>query len=165
MKLIGSRNIGIHSEWSDYDYATIDIGRTGGRQDITNEQLARRQHCYHYPEDYRARVAVFETDEDDFNWIYNAEEFKAGLITTNPLDYKAEWIGLLKTIDFFTPLWWHPRLHIPRKRVWHIVYNLEVIKEGTTDLSEQALTRVRQWHDGNVDKDEYQALIEEIKAL
>ena len=162
MKLIGSRNLNIHTDFSDFDFAEID-DRQGGRDDVYNEHITPIHHCYHYPKDYRMKVAHYDTDEDDYNWIYNPEEYKAGLITINPFDYKDLWISKLKSLDLFSPQFF--LRGIIRKKSYHIVYNLEVLKEGSTNISEQSLERVRQWHRGNVSFEDYKALINEIKDL
>lgn len=162
MKLIGSRNLNIHTDFSDFDFAEID-DRQGGRDDVYNEHITPIHHCYHYPKDYRMKVAHYDTDEDDYNWIYNPEEYKAGLITINPFDYVDLWITKLKSMDLFSPQFFL-RGKI-RKKAYHIVYNVEVLREGVFSLSEKALERVKQWHRGDVTIEDLTSLKKEIMDL
>lgn len=166
MILIGSRNLGIECEWSDWDYAILDLEEGGTFHHIVNDRFEPQKHCYHYNKDYRYRVARFEqTGEYDWQFIYNAEDYKAGLIDINPFDYKEQWIEQLKLIDFYHPYWFSVNRHVPLKRSYHIVYNLEVLKEGSLNISEEALKRVKRYHDREVSLKEYEDLIEEIKSL
>lgn len=162
MKLIGSRNLKIHTDFSDFDYVEID-DRLGGRDDVYNEHINPLHHCYHYPKDYRMKVAIYDTDDDDYNWIYNAEDYKAGVIDINPFDYKDKWISKIKSIDLFSSQFF--LRGIIRKKTYHIVYNLEVLKEGSVFLSDLALERVKKWHRGNVSLEDLSALKDEIMAL
>ena len=61
MKLIGSRNLGIHNENSDWDYAILDLKEGGTFRHIVNEKIGLKQHCYHYNKEYRYKVARFES--------------------------------------------------------------------------------------------------------
>lgn len=103
MKLIGSRNLGINYENSDYDYVVLDDDVTGGTfGHIINDHFKEHHHCYHYNRDYRMKVARFEIEDvNDYQFVYNAEDYKAGLFDVNPFDYKAIWIEKLKTVDFY----------------------------------------------------------------
>ena len=91
MKLIGSRSLGIHNENSDYDYVVIEEG-DGNWEDITNERLGNRRHCYHYPKGYRDRISMFNIEQDDYHWMHNAEDYMLGVIDINPFDYREEWV-------------------------------------------------------------------------
>lgn len=166
MKLVGSRGLGIHNEWSDWDYAILDLEEGGTFHHIINEKLDTRKHCYHYNKEYMDKVARYEDVGDaDWQFIFNPENYRAGLIDINPFQYRDAWIKNLKEIDFYHIFWFSPIRRVPNKRVYHIVYNLECLKEGTIDISEEALERVKQWHNGNVSFDDYTALIEAIKSL
>lgn len=166
MILIGSRNLGINNENADWDYAILDLEEGGTFQHIQNDHFEYRKHCYHYNYDYRYKVARFEIDDDlDWQFVYNAEDFKAGLIDVNPFDYRDKWVEKLKTINFYHWYWFNTRTHLPLKRAYHIVYNVEVLKEGSINLSETALKRVKDWHDGLYSLKQYEALIEEINEL
>lgn len=166
MKLIGSRNLGIHNENSDWDYAILDLEEGGTFQQIQNDHFDKKKHCYHYNYDYRYRVARFEIDDDlDWQFVYNPEDYKAGLIDVNPLEFRDLWIDKLKRINFYHWYWFNTRTHKPLKRVYHIVYNVEVLKEGSINVSETALERVKMWHDGKCTLKDYEALIAEINSL
>ena len=166
MKLIGSRNLGIHNENSDWDYAILDLKEGGTFKDIVNEKIGPKQHCYHYNKEYRYKVARFESfDEFDWQFVFNAEDYIAGLIDINPFDYKDIWIEQLKKIDFYHSYWFNFHRRLPFKRVYHIVYNLEALKENTLNISEEAMARVKKFHDRNVSLEDYESIIEEIQAL
>lgn len=166
MILIGSRNLGIHNSWSDWDYAILDLAEGGTFHHIVNEKLGPNQHCYHYNKEYRYKVARFESfDEFDWQFVFNAEDYIAGLIDINPLDYRDIWIEQLKKIEFFHPYWFNFHRHTPLKRVYHIVFNLEVLKENTLNISEEAMSRVKKFHDRESSLKDYEDIIEEIKAL
>ena len=166
MKLIGSRNLCINNENADWDYAILDLEEGGTFRHIQNDHFDYRKHCYHYNYDYRYKVARFEIDDiNDWQFVYNPEDYKAGLIDVNPLDYKDQWIERLKQLDFYNWYWFNTRLHKPLKRVYHLAYNLEVLKEHTVNVSEMALGRVKRWHDGQCTLQDYEDLIEQIKAL
>lgn len=165
MKLVGSRNLGIHFENSDYDYVVID-DRDGGWKDVVNERIDKNHHCYHYPKNYREQIAHFNVEhKDDFIWIYNAEDYKSGIIDVNPFDYKDKWIDMLKSMEFYHRSWFVPNLQIVRKRVYHIVYNLECLKCNSLELDEKALSIVKEWHDGGKTLEDYENLINEINSL
>ena len=51
------------------------------------------------------------------------------------------------------------------KRTYHLIYNLEALKEGSVFLSDLALERVKKWHRGNVSLEDLSALKDEIMAL
>ena len=127
MKLIGSRSLGIHNENSDYDYVVIEEG-DGTWEDIVNERLGNRRHCYHYPKGYRDRIAEFNCDAEDYHWMHNAEDYMLGIIDINPFDYRDEWVSRLKELNLFDDYWFNRRSKLPRKRVYHIVYCLEALK-------------------------------------
>ena len=166
MKLIGSRNLGIHNENSDWDYAILDLKEGGTFRHIVNEKIGLKHHCYHYNKEYRYKVARFESfDEFDWQFVFNAEDYIAGLIDINPFDYKDVWIEQLKKIDFYHSYWFNFHRRLPFKRVYHIVYNLEALKENTLNISEEAMARVKKFHDRNATLEDYEAIIEEIKAL
>lgn len=166
MKLVGSRGLGIHNDWSDWDYAILDLEEGGTFQHIINEKLDNRKHCYHYNKDYMDKVARYEDmGEADWQFIFNPENYRTGLIDVNPFDYKVAWIKKLKEIDFYHMFWFSPIRRVPNKRVYHIVFNLECLKENTLNVSEKALERVKQWHDNNMTWDDYKSLIEEINNL
>lgn len=160
MKLIGSRNLNIHNENSDYDYVIIE-----DREDIINERLSKKSHCYHYPVSYKNQLARFIVQDNDFRWIFNAEDYKGGVIDINPFDYLEQWVSLLKQVNLFDDLYFNKRFKSPRKLIYHIVYNVEVIKAKSFELDEDALNRVKKWHDGDVTIEEYAALEEEINRL
>lgn len=162
MKLIGSRNIGINTDFSDFDYVEID-DREGGRDDVYNERITPIHHCYHYPKDYRMKVALYDTDDNDYTWLYNPEDYKAGVITINPFEHRDKWITKLKTIDLFSPFFFIRGKIV--KRTYHLIYNLEALKEGSVLLSDLALERVKKWHRGNVSFNDLEALKKEIMAL
>lgn len=166
MKLVGSRGLGIHNEWSDWDYAILDLEEGGTFYHIINEKLGDRKHCYHYNKDYMDMVAKYEdVGEADWQFIFNPENYRANLIDVNPFDYRDAWIDKLKSIDFYHMFWFSPIRRVPNKRVYHIVFNLECLKEGTLNVSEKALERVKQWHDGLCSLKQYETLIEEINEL
>lgn len=163
MYLAGSRNIGVHNKHSDFDYAVID-DREG--YEIINERIDKKHHCYHYPKKYRDDVAHFNVERtDDFIWLYNVEDYKSGLIDVNPFDYKEKWIGMLKTMDFFNRVFFIPNVKIIKKRVYHIVYNLECLKANSIYLNEEATSRVKEWHDAPKTLEEYHKVIQEIQKL
>lgn len=162
MYLVGSRGLGVNTDFSDYDYVEIDE-KQGGRGDMYNQRIAPKQHCYHYPQNYLMEVAVYDTDDGDYNWIYNPLHFKVGLISINPFDHKDKWIAKLKSLDLYSDFFFSRG--IIRKRTYHLIYNLEVLKEGSVFLSETALERVKQWHRGNVSLEDLSALKGEIMAL
>lgn len=164
MKLIGSRSLGINSENADYDYVQIDDG-DGNWENITNERLEVRKHCYHYPKEYRNRIAQFNIDEDDYHWIYNAEDYMLGIININPFDYKDEWIRRIKELNLFDEMWFIRRSKLPRKRIYHLIYNIEAIKNNSVILSETSLKRVKEWHDGNTTLEDIKDLKTEINGL
>lgn len=166
MVLIGSRNLGVHNEFSDWDYAILDLEEGGTFHDIVNEKLEPKKHCYHYNKDYRYRVARFEiVGQTDWQFIFNAEDYRAGLIDINPFQYRDEWVKQLKQIEFYNHYWFSPVRHLPLKRVYHIVYNLECLKENTLEVSEKALERVKKFHDREVTLEDYKAVIEQINTL
>lgn len=165
MYLIGSRNIGVHNEHSDYDYATIDEDRNGGVKDVYNEKIDKRKHCYHYPKDYRERLAKWEYEDGDWNWLYNIEEYKSGLITINPFEYMDKWIAAIKNLDLFSSPFWNIRIHKPKKRIYHLIYNIEVIKNKSIDLPNEAIERIKRWKYGDVTLKDYDVLKGEIMAL
>lgn len=158
MILIGSRGLGIHTDFSDYDYVAIDDVEG---VEVWNERITPIHHCYHYPKDYRDRLARFV--EDDWKWIFNAEDYMLGVIDVNPFDYKEAWISHLKTLDMFSELFYINGR--PRKKTYHIVYNVESLKEGSVKLSERAIERVKLFHDGIASLEDYKTLISEINNL
>ena len=158
MKLIGSRNLNIHNENSDYDYVIIE-----DREDIINERLSKKSHCYHYPKEYRKQVALFNVD--DFRWIFNAEDYQGGIIDINPFDFYHQWIYKLSHVNLFDDLYFNKRFKSPRKLIYHIVYNVEVIKAKSFELDEDALNRVKEWHDGKKKFDDIIELSKEINSL
>lgn len=166
MKLIGSRNLGINESNADWDYAILDLEEGGTFQHIQNDHFDKRKHCYHYNYDYRYRVARFEVDDaNDWQFVYNPEDYKAGLIDVNPLDYRDKWVEKLKQLNLYHWYWFNTRTHKPLKRVYHLVYNLEVLKANAIEITDEALQRVKKWHDGDVTIEEYAALEEEINRL
>lgn len=166
MVLIGSRNLGIHNNTSDWDYAILDLEEGGTFHHIVNEKLEPGKHCYHYNKEYRYKVARFESfDEFDWQFVFNAEDYIAGLIDVNPFDYRDKWVEQLKQIDFYHRYWFNFNKRLPMKRVYHIVFNVEALKEGTLNVSETALNRVKKFHDKDIAIEDYEALISEINAL
>ena len=162
MKLIGSRSLGIHNENSDYDYVVIEEG-DGNWEDITNERLGNRRHCYHYPKGYRDRISMFNIEQDDYHWMHNAEDYMLGVIDINPFDYREEWVKRMHELNLFDDFFFIRRSRLPRKRVYHIVYCLEALKNNSVNLSETSLERVKYWHDGNATFEDIKSLIEEIR--
>ena len=163
MKLIGSRALGIHNEKSDFDYVVLD-DRDGGLKDIINKGINQHTHCYHYPRKYREQIAHFNVEQkNDYIWLYNAEDYNYGIIDINPFEYREKWIELMKNIEWYSKYWFIPNVKIVRKRVYHIVYNFECLKANSVHIDAEALSRVKEWHDGKKSLEDYKNLIEEIK--
>jgi hypothetical protein len=166
MKLIGSRNLGIHNETSDWDYVALDLTEGDTFQNIINERIGHLRHCYHFNKDYRYGIARFEnTDENDWHFIYNAEDYKAGVIDVNPLEYREQWLHRLKTMDFYNPYWFKHHFKTPSKKAYHIVYNLEILKVNSLDISDEAMARVKMFHDRQATAEDYETIIREINEL
>lgn len=161
--MVGSRNLGIENENSDYDYVQLDLDKGGTFREIHNEFISKGVHCYHYNKEYRNKSAKFEVEDiDDFQFIYNAEDFRAGVIQDNPFDYKKQWIEKLKAMDFYHRIFYAPHTKVFSKRFYHIVFNLECLKQNTLYPT---MERVKAFHDKKVHNQDYLGIIEEIKQL
>lgn len=162
MYLIGSRNLGIENERSDWDYIEID-GRGSTCRDIVNVHFDEHKHCYHAPKDYIEKVGRFEiNDSADTLWVYNAEYYRTGLIEDNPLNYREIWVERLKNMDIEKSYFWSQRMGKFMKRFYHVVYNVECLKENTLYPD---MTRVKLFHDRQATQEDYESVLEDIQNL
>lgn len=163
MILIGSRNLGIDNEHSDYDYVELDAVSGGTFLEIQNERISKNEHCYHYNLEYRNKVAKFEIDdENDFQFIYNAEDYRAGVIDVNPFDYLDIWIEKLKSIDCYNNFFYSSTMDKYLKRFYHLVFNLECIHQNTLYPN---MDRVKMFHDKKAGRIDMEMVISEIQNL
>lgn len=168
MKIVGSRLLGINYDNSDYDFVELDLQDGSTYLDIVNEHFAPHRHCYHFNKDYRDRVARYEVeDENDLHFIYNPEDYRAGIISENPFNHIEKWLAALKRVNYREcPYFYNSRTEKWYKRFYHVVYNLECIKQNTLHIDQEGLDRVRKFHDKNdITDQDYEDVIREIITL
>jgi hypothetical protein len=164
MKLVGSRILGINGPQSDYDLVELD-GTGSTYADITNEHLCPGFHCYHYPKEYRENLGKYIIPtEDDIQWIYNPEDYLAGVITDNPFDYEETWKSMLKNLDFHHHLFYNQRTGY-KKKFYHIVYNLLSLENHSFDLDEEQLAYLKSFHDLTAEPQDYEHVIKRIASV
>lgn len=159
---VGSVALGVDWGLSDEDFAVVEAGDGDDWHCIYNERTSPTSHIYHYSSGYIEKVSKFEVD--DWNWIYNAVNFKAGLIDANPLEYKEKWISKLKSVDWRNEPYFYLNRQNKRykKRFYHIVYNVEVLKKGFENVD---IERVRKFHDMRAREDDFNAVLVDIVSL
>lgn len=159
---VGSCAIGCDWALSDNDYAVIEAGDGDDWKCIVNERISPDSHIYHYPLGYIEKVSKFEVD--DWSWIYNAVNFKAGLIDVNPLEYRDKWTEKLKAVDWRN----EPYFYLNRqnkhykKRFYHIVYNVEALKKGFENVD---IERISKFHHCRASEDDFNEVLLEIVSL
>ena len=162
MYLVGSRAVGVNNENSDYDYLELDLSSGSTFNDRVNEHFEKKKHCYHYNRDYMYRVFRFEVeDEDDNMFLLNALHFNVGVNPFNPFDYRDKWVEKLKSTDY-NGHYFKSRYGTFLKRFYHVVFNLECLKQNTL---KPTLERVKRFHDMKAEPEEYEQVILEIAGL
>lgn len=162
MYQIGSRLFGLHTDESDYDYVEVDL-ESG---EMTNDHFDVGKHCFHYNREYLDRAARFEIDnKEDFQFVYNAIDYVIGIININPFDYRDKWIEKLKGIDFRHLYWWSNIRQSYRKVFYNVVYNLEVLKSGSFDVTDEMKAKLQRFHDLEATQEEYEEILSEIREL
>lgn len=165
MKLVGSRALGLNGERSDYDYVAVDLEKCESYEDVVNEKLGEKSHCYHFSKAFLERLARYEAGPHELYYIFNPVNYLAGVIDVNPLDYRDAWISLLKQTDFHQ-MWFQSQLTKKfKKRFYHVVFNYFALLENTLHISDEHMAVVRRFHDKVATIQEGEDIINLIKNL
>lgn len=164
--LTSSRLIGVHSPRSDYDYIEIVENGGGYYKYLVNIAMSPNSHCFYINRKYAEETAKFMIrDPKDYHFIYNAEDFRSGALSISPFEREELWRVNLKRIDFKDKFLYDHVRNLYSKRFYHVVYNLECIKEHTLIVSDEAIERIKRFHDLIATEEEYQEVLNEIQNL
>lgn len=164
--LIGSRLVGVNNPDSDYDYVELVNNGGGFYRHLVNISLSLNAHCFYYNREYRERIGRFAIEhDDDYRFIFNVIDHMAGALKVDPFQYMEEWVKHLKKLNVYDEYFYDSNECKYRKRFYNVVFNLECIKKGDTDISPEARMRVKRFHDLIATELEWEAVINEIKEL